>query len=66
MEKKVKPYYTFRFIFVPETIGSITYLSQNLKHLQKNVIAGFNVNCVGDFKNTSFLGTKYGNLCRSC
>ena len=58
MEKKVKPYYTFRFIFVPETIGSITYLSQNLKHLQKNVIAGYVVTCVGDPGAFSYLKTR--------
>ena len=26
---------TLRFIFIPETIGSITYLSINLNHLKK-------------------------------
>ena len=29
---------TLRFIFVPETIGSISYLSKNIKYLKENVI----------------------------
>ena len=27
--------YTFRLIFIPETIGSISYLSKNLENLKK-------------------------------
>ncbi len=54
--------YSYRFIFIPETIGSIYYINKNIRKLKQNVQCIFNVNCVGDFKNTSFLGTKYGNL----
>ena len=39
---------TYRIIFVPETIGSIVYLSRHLAELKRNVIAGFVVTCVGD------------------
>ena len=59
---KKKNYYSYRFIFIPETIGSIYYINKNINHLKKNVLSIFNVNCVGDVKNTSLLGTKYGNL----
>jgi aminopeptidase-like protein len=52
--------YTYRIIFIPETIGSITYLSKNLKVMKKNMIAGFNVVCVGDNKAYSYLPTKNG------
>ena len=45
--------YTYRIIFIPETIGSIAYLSFNLKKMKKHIIAGFNVSCVGDNKNYS-------------
>lgn len=50
--------YTYRIIFIPETIGSITYLSKNLEVMKKNVIAGFNVSCVGDNKAYSYLPTR--------
>ena len=57
--KNKKNYYSIRFIFVPETVGSIAYLKKNLKKLKKNIIAGYNLTCLGDNKNYSFLPTKY-------
>ena len=53
--------YTYRIIFVPETIGSLTYIKYNLNHLKKNVIAGFNITCVGDERSYSYLPSRYGN-----
>lgn len=53
--------YTYRIIIIPETIGSITYLSRNYKTMKKNIVAGFNVSCVGDDRAYSYLPSKEGN-----
>lgn len=53
--------FTYRFIFIPETIGSITYLSKHLDHMKANMYAGFNLTCVGDNRAYSFVATRYGN-----
>ncbi|RDY27378.1 DUF4910 domain-containing protein [Lachnotalea glycerini] len=53
--------YTYRIIFIPETIGSITYLSKNIDKLKKNVVAGFNLSCVGDDRTYSYVASRYGN-----
>jgi aminopeptidase-like protein len=50
---------SLRFIFIPETIGSIVYLSKNLNHLKSNLVAGYNLTCIGDEKNHSCLLSKY-------
>ena len=52
---------TIRFIFIPETIGSITYLNKNLAHLKANVIGGFNLSCIGDERQHSCMFSKYQN-----
>ena len=58
---KKENYYTLRFIFVPETIGAISYLQKNYKYLKKNVLGGYVITCVGDERNYSFLESKYKN-----
>ena len=52
--------YSYRIIFVPETIGSITYLSYNLKNMKQNIYAGFNVSCIGDERAYSYLPSRNG------
>lgn len=52
--------YSYRIIFIPETIGSIVYLSKNLKILKSQVVAGFNIHCVGDDRSYSYLPSRNG------
>ena len=52
--------YTYRFVFVPETIGSITYLSEHLAHLKEKVVCGFNLSCVGDNRAYSHVQSRLG------
>ena len=59
--KKQKLKYTYRFLFLPETIGSIAYLSKKKNLLIKNTIAGYVLTCIGDNRNYSLLESKEKN-----
>lgn len=59
LEQK-KRRYTYRIVFIPETIGSITYLSRNLPEMKKNIVAGFNITCIGDERDYSYLPSRAG------
>lgn len=53
--------YTYRFILVPETIGSLAYMSRHLDDMHRNVACGFNISCVGDQRAFSHVETRYGD-----
>jgi aminopeptidase-like protein len=53
--------YTYRIVFLPETIGSITYISRNLEHLRDRLDAGFVLSCVGDDRAYSMVASRYGD-----
>ena len=59
--RKKKLNKTLRFIFIPETIGSISYLNKNLNHLKEHVIGGYNLSCIGDERQHSCMFSKYQN-----
>ena len=52
--------YSYRVVFVPETIGSITYIHKHLDTLRNNVVCGFNITCVGDDRAYSYLASRKG------
>ena len=53
--------YSYRIVFIPETIGSLTYMSRHLTELKERVVAGFNVVCVGDDRAYSYLPSRRGD-----
>lgn len=53
--------YTYRFMFVPETIGSIYTLSVNGEKWMKNLQAGFVVTCIGDDGKFTYKKSRRGN-----
>ena len=58
---RVNNRYTYRILFLPETIGSISYLSNNLNNMKKNIIAGYVLSCVGDDRGFSVIKSRNNN-----
>ena len=50
--------YSYRIVFIPETIGSLVYISRNLEELRAKIKAGFNVTCIGDDRCYSYLPSR--------
>ena len=55
-----KPRYSYRFLFIPSTIGSITWLSLNEQNVAK-IKHGLVVACVGDPGKMHYKKTRRGN-----
>ncbi|GAB1261938.1 DUF4910 domain-containing protein [Aurantivibrio plasticivorans] len=53
--------YSYRIVFIPETIGSLVYISKNYEQLKSKVVAGFNLTCLGDDNCYSFLPSRKGD-----
>ena len=52
--------YSYRFLFIPETIGAITWLSINEKNIEK-IEHGLVLTCLGDEGNFTYKKTRDGN-----
>jgi aminopeptidase-like protein len=46
--RQAPPRHTYRFLFLPETIGAIAYLAHFGERLRRRLAAGWVVTCVGD------------------
>jgi aminopeptidase-like protein len=52
---------TYRFVFVPETIGAICYLAKRGEHLREQLVAGYVVSCVGIDTDFTYKRSRRGN-----
>jgi aminopeptidase-like protein len=52
--------FSYRFVFLPETIGAICYLSIRGAHLKKHLIAGYVLTCIGDRGYFSYKKSRHG------
>lgn len=62
IKEQKKRKYTYRIIYVPETIGAVAYLSHNLDKMKEKTIAGFVITCVGDDRAYSYMPSKKGDM----
>tara|TARA_B100000959_G_scaffold167758_1_gene175757 strand:+ start:5042 stop:6316 length:1275 start_codon:yes stop_codon:yes gene_type:complete len=53
--------YSYRIIFIPETIGAIAFLKNKINYLKENLLAGFVLSCVGDDNKYSKISSRLGN-----
>ena len=58
--EQIKTKFSFRFLFIPETIGAITWLSKNEKKL-RNIKHGLVATCLGDSGSLTYKKTRNGN-----
>lgn len=53
--------FSYRILFVPETIGSVAYLSRHWRRMREVTEAGFVLTCLGDERAWSYLESRRGN-----
>lgn len=58
--KDMKTKYSYRFLFIPETIGAITWLAQNEDKIS-NIKGGLIATCLGDSGHSTYKKSKQGN-----
>lgn len=60
LSKRKTHRHTYRFLFIPETIGAITWLATNKKNLTK-IVAGVNLSCTGNKGMLTFKKSRQSN-----
>ena len=53
-------HFSYRFLFLPETIGAIAYISENINRMKSSIIAGYVLTCVGDERAFSYMPSRNG------
>jgi aminopeptidase-like protein len=51
----------YRFVFLPETIGALAYLSQKGEHLREHLVAGYEITCCGDHGPVNYKKSRRGD-----
>ena len=54
-------HYTYRFVFLPETIGSLAYLQLRGEHFRRQLVAGYVVTCIGDDAPFTYKRSRQGD-----
>ena len=52
--------FSYRILLIPETLGSIYYISKNLNEMKENINAGWVLTCMGDEGNYSYIPSRKG------
>ena len=54
-------HFTYRFVILPETIGTISLLSIRGNHLKNKLIAGYHITCIGEAAPFTYKKSREGN-----
>lgn len=59
LRQRTNRHWTYRFVFSAETLGTLCYLSERGEHLKNQLVAGYQVTCVGDAGPFTYKRTKH-------
>lgn len=61
IEQRKNRYFSYRFVYVPETIGAICVLNKHGELFKANTVAGLVVTCVGDAGKPTYKKSRRGD-----